>query len=84
VIANNFSKYDNYQVKFEFIDSKIKIGDIAFEENHNVNSENFLKHYFPSLHRYLSAEKDENIIKYLNLERNRIIPFYLTNQDFQE
>lgn len=31
VIANNYSKHDNYKADFKLVDPKIKMGDIAFE-----------------------------------------------------
>jgi hypothetical protein len=56
------------------------VGNIAFEKEHRINHETFIKHYFSALakapHAELAHEGVEN--------RHKVIPLYLTSQDYEE
>lgn len=80
VIANNFSAHDGYKVQVEMIEPKLSIGDIAFEENHKINNDIFIKHYFPALAKLPPSQLQHET----GLSRHKIIPLYLTNQDYDE
>lgn len=54
-MANNFSKYDEYNVEMQLIEPQILISNIAFEREKVLENlifikhETFVKHYFSAL-----------------------------------
>jgi hypothetical protein len=44
VLANNFSKFDDYSVEMELIEPEILISNIAFEREKVVENLIFIKH----------------------------------------
>lgn len=80
MIANNYSRYDDYKVEVSFVEARVSVGNIAFEKDHRINHEIFIKHYFSALAKMhpheLLAEGIDN--------RHRVIPLYLTSQDYEE
>lgn len=54
LIANNHSKFDDYSVTVNLVEPKIQVGDVSFEETHNINHDTFIKHYFSSLYQAIS------------------------------
>lgn len=62
MLANNFSKFDDYSVEMELIEPEILISNIAFEREKVVENlifikhETFVKHYFSALSKASPSE----------------------------
>lgn len=84
VIANNHSKFDDYKVSVTLVEPKIEVGDISFEENHKINHETFIKHYFSALYEATNRElMDKSVTDCGITHKSKIIPVYFTNDDYR-
>jgi hypothetical protein len=79
-IANNYSKADSYSVALALVEPLIQVGDISFEQDHNINHATFIKHYFSNLHAILT---ETELINQLGISQHqKIVPLYLTHEDY--
>lgn len=79
-MTNNYSKYDDYKMEVALVEPKVSVSNIAFEREHRINHETFIKHYFSALARASPQE----LLKEGIDNKHRLIPVYLTNQDYEE